>query len=171
MTVDQFKIEVLPHKHKLYRFAMRLVRNVSEAEDVVQEVMIRLWVRRESLAGYRSIEAFAMTITRNLCLDNLKRAGSRTEELKEVHTVHAIKTPYDEMEATDSYNKIRMLIDELPEQQRTIIHLRDIEGYEYDEIAEITGLTENTIRVNLSRARKKIREAMKNRFSYDITKN
>ena len=99
MTVDQFKIEVLPHKHKLYRFAMRMMRDAAEAEDV------------------------------------------------------------------------RELIDDLPDQQRMIIHLRDVEGYEYEESADITGLTENTIRVNLSRARKKIREAMKNKYRYEFTKN
>ncbi len=171
MTVDQFKIEVLPHRHKLYRFAMRMMRDAAEAEDVVQEVMIRLWMRKEALAGFRSIEAFAMTIARNLCLDRLKRAGSRTEELNERHTVRHVRTPYEEMESTDSYNKIRELIDDLPDQQRMIIHLRDVEGYEYEEIADITGLTENTIRVNLSRARKKIREAMKNKYRYEFTKN
>jgi RNA polymerase sigma-70 factor (ECF subfamily) len=171
MTVDQFKIDVLPHKHKLYRFAMRMLRDIAEAEDVVQEVMIRLWERREKLAGYRSIEAFAMTITRNLCLDKLKRAGARTEELDESTSARQEKTPYDEMETSDSYEKVRGLIDDLPDQQRMIIHLRDVEGYEYEEIAGITGLSENTIRVNLSRARKKIREGMKNKYSYDFTRN
>jgi RNA polymerase sigma-70 factor (ECF subfamily) len=171
MTVDQFILEVLPHKHKLYRFAMRMVRDVAEAEDVVQEVMIRLWERREQLAAYRSIEAFAMTITRNLCLDRLKRAGSKTEALDEHHAVRQVRTPYEEMESSDSYRKIRELIDDLPEQQRTIIHLRDVEGYEYSEIAGITGLTENTIRVTLSRARKKIRDEMKKKYRYEFTKN
>jgi len=72
MTVETFKIEVLPLKHKLYRFAKRLLKNATEAEDIVQEVFIRLWSRREKLSEYKSIEAFAMTITKNLCLDNLK---------------------------------------------------------------------------------------------------
>ena len=171
MTVDQFKIEVLPHKHKLYRFACRLLRDPQEAEDIVQEVMIRLWDRRESLAQYRSIEAFAMTITKNLCLDRLKKTGSRKVELNESDVRHAERDPYLQMEASDSYRKIKGLIDLLPEQQRMIIHLRDIEGYEYEEIASITGLTENTIRVNLSRARKKVRETMIKQYRYEFTKN
>lgn len=171
MTVEKFKIEVLPLKHKLYRFAVRLLRNVPEAEDVVQEVLIRLWVRRDTLAAYRSIEAFAMTVTRNLCLDKLKLKKNRTDELTERNEQITHKTPYAEMETSDAYTKIRELIDLLPEQQRMIIHLRDIEGYAYEEIAEVMGITENTIRVNLSRARKKIREGMIKRYSYEFTKN
>ncbi len=75
------------------------------------------------------------------------------------------------METNDTYKKIRELIDLLPEQQRMIIHLRDVEGYAFVEISEIMGLTENTIRVNLSRARKKIREEMIKKYSYEFTKN
>lgn len=171
MTVEKFKIEVLPIKHKLYRFALRLLRNVPEAEDVVQEVLIRLWIRRDKLAAYRSIEAFAMTVTRNLCLDKLKLKGNKTDELTERNEQVHEKTPYLAMETSDAYNKIRELIDLLPEQQRMIIHLRDIEGYGYDEIAEVMGITENTIRVNLSRARKKIRDGMIKKYSYEFTKN
>lgn len=158
-------------KNKLYRFACRLLRSTHESEDVVQEVLIRLWERKDKLAEYRNLEAFAMTITKNLCLDKLKRAGSRTVELKEGLTYYSEKTPYQEMETSDSYQKIRELIDQLPDQQRMIIHLRDVEGYDYEEIARITDLTENTIRVNLSRARKKIRDNMEKKYNYGFAKN
>lgn len=171
MTVENFKIEVLPLKNKLYRFARRLLRNGHEAEDIVQEVMIRLWTRRNRLQEYKSVEAFAMVITKNLCLDKLKLKSNKSEELTWRNELYTDKNPYVQMETSDSYNKIRELIDQLPEQQRMIIHLRDVEGYAYDEIAELTGLTENTIRVNLSRARKKIREIMIKKYSYEFTKN
>lgn len=171
MTVEKFKIEVLPIKHKLYRFAMRLLKNVPDAEDVVQEVLIRLWVRREKLEAYRSIEAFAMIITKNLCLDRLKLKSNKTDELKEYHHVETEEDPHKEMERGDALGKIRDLMEDLPEQQKMIIHLRDIEGYGYEEMAEIMGISENTIRVNLSRARKKIREGMKKKYSYEFTKN
>lgn len=171
MTVENFKIEVLPLKNKLYRFARRVLRNGHEAEDIVQEVMIRLWTRRNRLQEYKSVEAFAMVITKNLCLDKLKLKSNKSEELTWRNELYTDKNPYVQMETSDSYNKIRELIDQLPEQQRMIIHLRDVEGYAYDEIAELTGLTENTIRVNLSRARKKIREIMIKKYSYEFTKN
>ena len=171
MTVETFKIEVLPMKNKLYRFALRMLRNVPESEDVVQEVMIKLWVRKDKLSAYRSIEAFAMTVTKNLCLDRLKLKSNKTEELTLRNERVTEKTPYVEMETNDTYKKIRELINLLPEQQRMIIHLRDVEGYAFEEISEIMGLTENTIRVNLSRARKKIREEMIKKYSYEFTKN
>ncbi len=171
MTVETFKIEVLPLKNKLYRLALRLLRNVPEAEDIVQEVMIRLWTRREKLSTYKSVEAFAMVITKNLCLDKLKLKSNKTDELTEKNEMTSEKTPYAEMELSDSYKKIRKLIDLLPEQQKMIIQLRDIEGYDYSEISEIMNISENTIRVNLSRARKKIRETMKKNYSYEFTPN
>ena len=171
MTVETFKIEVLPMKHKLFRLANRLLQNVPEAEDVVQEIFLRLWSRRDKLGEYRSLEAFAMTMTKNLCLDKLKSKRSKTDEFTEKHDQAIEKTPYSEMEKGDAYNKVRRLIDMLPEQQRLIIQLRDIEGYEYDEIAEMMNISENTIRVNLSRARKKVRDTMIKTYNYEFTKN
>lgn len=171
MTVENFKIEVLPLKNKLYRFAMRLMKNVPESEDIVQDVFIRLWARKNKLSEYRSIEAFAMTITKNLCLDRLKSKNYGHFQLSEQHDEINEKTPFIEVERNDAYQCVKKLIDQLPEQQRMIIHLRDIEGYEYAEIAEVLKLSENTIRVNLSRARKKIRETMVNKYNYEFTKN
>ena len=171
MTVETFKIEVLPLKNRLYRFANRLVKNVPEAEDIVQEVFMRLWSRRERLNEYRSIEAFAMTITKNLCLDKLKSKRNKTDELTERNEQISETTPYKMLELNDSYNKVQEIIQTLPEQQKMIIHLRDIEEYEFEEIAEVMNLTINTIRVNLSRARKKVRETLIKTYSYEFAKN
>jgi len=171
MTVEKFKIEVLPIKHKLFRLANRMLVNTPEAEDIVQEVFLRLWARKERLNEYRSIEAFAMTITKNLCLDKLKSKGYKTNELTEKHEQQTTETPYQKMEMTDSYQKVKKIIDTLPEQQRMIIHLRDIEGYEYEEISEIMNISVNTIRVNLSRARKKVKEILVKTYHYEFAKN
>ncbi len=171
MTVETFKIEVLPIKNKLYRFAKRLLKNATEAEDIVQEVFIRLWSRRERLSEYKSIEAFAMIITKNLCLDNLKSKRNKTGELTDKYERMTDATPYEKVELTDTYNKVQEIINTLPEQQKMIIHLRDIEGYEFNEIAEIVQISSNTIRVNLSRARKKVRETLSNTYNYEFAKN
>jgi RNA polymerase sigma-70 factor (ECF subfamily) len=171
MTVETFKIEVLPLKHKLFRFAKRLMKNMPDAEDIVQEVFLRLWVRRESLAEYKSVEAFAMTITKNLCLDRMKSKDYKTEELTIVHQQVSHATPYKKLELTDTYNRIQMIMNSLPEQQRMIIHLRDIEGFEFEEIEEIMNINLNTIRVNLSRARKRIKEILQNTYNYEFAKN
>lgn len=171
MTVETFKIEVLPMKQKLFRFANRMLINVPEAEDVVQEVFLRLWARKERLNEYKSIEAFAMTITKNLCLDKLKSKGYRKDELTEKHQQQTTETPYQKMEMNDSYQKVKKIIDTLPEQQRMIIHLRDIEGYEYEEISEVMNISVNTIRVNLSRSRKKVKEILVKTYNYEFAKN
>ncbi len=171
MTVETFKIEVLPLKHKLYRFAKRLLKNATESEDIVQEVFIRLWTRRERLSEYKSIEAFAMIITKNLCLDNLKSKRNKTGELIDIYERMTDATPYEKVELNDAYKKVQEIINTLPEQQKMIIHLRDIEGYEFNEIAEIVQISSNNIRVNLSRARKKVREILKKTYNYEFAKN
>jgi RNA polymerase sigma-70 factor (ECF subfamily) len=170
MTLEEFKIEVLPLKNKLYRFALRMLENSVEAEDIIQETLVRLWSRRSRLHSYRSIEAFAMTITRNLCLDLLR---TRKREISDVNNELVIDnvTPYRITEVADIMKQVNQIIDGLPEQQKMIIHLRDIEGYDFDEIAEIMDLNLNVIRVNLSRARKKIREAIVNSNKYELLKN
>jgi RNA polymerase sigma factor (sigma-70 family) len=171
MTVENFKIEVLPLKHKLFRFAKRLINNIPEAEDIVQEVFLRLWAKRESLREYNSIEAFAMTVTKNLCLDRMKAKGFRSEELTIVHQQVTHSTPYNKLEMADTFDKVQKIINTLPEQQKQIIHLRDIEGFEFEEIAEIMKINLNTIRVNLSRARKRIKDTLQNTYNYEFAKN
>ena len=77
MTIEKFKEDILPMKNKLFRMALRLLKSTAEAEDVVQEIFLKLWSKRETLKEYRSIEAFSMTMTKNLCLDKLKAKSSK----------------------------------------------------------------------------------------------
>jgi len=171
MTTEEFKSDVMPIKNKLYRFALRILGDSEEAQDVVQEIFIRLWSKRDQIGEYRSIEAFAMTMTRNLCLDRLKSPSSRIESLDETRTMTDNRTPYTETEASDTMKMVRLAMDGLPEQQRMVVHLRDIEGCDFDEIAEVTGLSLNNVRVNLSRARKKIRDILIKIHNYEFSKN
>lgn len=171
MTTEEFKSDVLPIKNKLYRFALRILGNTEEAQDVVQEIFIRLWSKRDKISEYRSIEAFAMTMTRNLCLDKLKSPSSRIEKLDEAREMTDNRTPYSETETSDTLKMVFMAMDGLPEQQRMVIHLRDVEGCDFDEIAEVTGLSLNNVRVNLSRARKKIRDTLIKIHNYEFSKN
>jgi RNA polymerase sigma factor (sigma-70 family) len=171
MELREFKISVLPLRNKLYRFAKRFVENSEEAEDVVQEVFIKLWNRREKLDEYRSIEALAMITTRNLCLDKLKSRKFKMESLDR-HMNDVPQEPGEpESVNSDLISKINLIIRDLPEQQRAIVHLRDIEGYDYAEIAKIVGMNENAIRVNLSRARKKIRDVLTTQKIYEYHGN
>lgn len=155
-------------KDKVFRLAKRLLISTEEAEDATQEVLVKLWSKNESLVGFNSIEAFAMTITKNYCLDQLK--SKRAENLKIVHDnftddAHSL---VKKVEDDDSLNWVEKIINQLPEQQRLIIQMRDIEQYEFSEIAIIMQMNETAIRVALSRARKTIRECMIKIENYGI---
>jgi RNA polymerase sigma-70 factor (ECF subfamily) len=171
MTVETFKIEVLPLKNKLYRFAYRLLNNNMDSEDMVQDVLLKLWARRERLGEYNNVEAFAMVVMKNMCLDKLKAKGYRTDELSEWKNDSGGHSPHTSLEIMDTTEKVKTIIDNLPEHQKMIIHLRDIEECEFEEIAEIMQMSLNTIRVNLSRARKKVRETLVKKYSYEFTRN
>lgn len=171
MTTESFKTEVLPIKNKLYRFALRMLSNHEEAQDTVQEVFLRLWSKREKLDEYRSIEAFAMIITKNLCLDKLKSSRNRNIELKDQLETPGSITPYDHTEKTDMKNQVINIIDTLPEQQKMVIQMRDVEGLGYDEIAEVMEMSLNNVRVNLSRARKKVRDILIKAQNYEFSNN
>lgn len=159
MNTQSFKSAVFPIQGKLYRFAKIMLGNTEEAEDAVQEVLLKLWLNRQNLKNYRSIEALAMIITKNQCLDKLKSAHWNKTQVGEPPAFdQSTLTPYNMTELNDSKEVLIQLMQRLPEQQKLIMHLRDIEEYSYEEIEKITGLCINNIRVTLSRARKSIRE-------------
>ena len=145
---------------KLYRFALSLTKRTDEAEDVVQDVGVKLWERRDELSAIRNVEAYAMSAIRNRCLDYSRSPQNRMDELTDDYdTVHE-QTPYKALEQADMAAFVRRLIDRLPEQQKMVMRLRDVEGYELDEIAEILEMNEGAVRANLSRARQKIRDEL-----------
>lgn len=160
MDTDRFKEEVLPLKNKLYRFASRLLNDSDEAQDAIQDVFLKLWNLRDKLNNLNSTEAFAMKVTKNHCLDKIKsRRTISVEQTKSLLFLPNEDESIDKSaELKDSANHIKQMMSFLPEQQKMIMQLRDIEGYEFEEIEEVLDISVNTIRVNLSRARKKIRE-------------
>jgi RNA polymerase sigma factor (sigma-70 family) len=168
MNQNDFLQVIAPFKDKVFRLAKRLLVSTEEAEDATQEVLVKLWNKNESLNGYSSVEAFAMTITKNYCLDQLK--SKRATNLQIVHSNYTDRQPslHQQVEDTDSLNWVEKIINTLPEQQRLIIQMRDIEQYEFSEIAQILEMNETAIRVALSRARKTIREFMTKTHHYGI---
>ena len=160
MTTEVFKSELLPKKNKLFRLALFLLKNREEAEDTVQEIYLKLWDMRNDLKKYNNIEAVMMAMTRNKCLDKLKTKKEKFGSLNEEINPALLLSPMEESIQKDMVKQVKILMKKLPEQQKTILHLRDVEGYEYNEIKEITGFGYNYIRVNLSRARKTIRESL-----------
>lgn len=155
-----FESRVLPVKNKLFRFAFRLLGSSEEAKDVVQEVFIRVWNGRDQMASIDNMEAWCMRITRNLSLDKIRaRQRKATDPIEENFDVqNDSRTPYEATENSENMQRISQLIASLPEKQRQVMHLRDIEGYSYNEICEILELDMNQVKVNLFRARNAVRE-------------
>ncbi len=165
MTEQAFIDEVLPHQDKIYRLARNYLAD-ADSQDVVQETMVRLWQKRHDLSAYRSIQALAMVIARNLCLDRIKAKSYQNSSLDNITEPATTHTPASALETKDDVALAHSLISRLPEQQRLIIHLRDVEELEYEEIAAVVKMNVNTIRVNLSRARKTLREAIIKQHNY-----
>ena len=171
MNPEEFKIQVLPLKHRLYRLSLRMLGRAEEAEDSVQDALIKLWTRKDELQNYSNIEAFAMAITKNLCLDRIRSKAYRTEPLSERQVLTVRQNPEEQMENNDFAGFVRKIIGNLPEQQQAIMQMRDIEGMEYEQIAEVMALNINAVRVNLSRARKKVRDTILKIQGYELARN
>lgn len=168
MTQKEFLLEVLPFKDKVYRLAKRLLISTDEAADATQELYVKLWNKKEEISGLKSIEAYAMTLTKNYCLDRLK--SKQAGNLKLVHSNYiSNEISLDKkVETENNVQIIKRLINQLPEQQRIIIQLRDIEEYDYEEICEILDMNQTAVRVALSRARKTIREQFLKTHAYGL---
>lgn len=168
MHQKEFIQLVTPFKDKVFRLAKRLLISTEEAEDATQEVLVKLWNKNDKLDAYTSLEAFAMTTTKNYCLDQLK--SKRVSNLQLVHSNYEDKQVglLQKIEDTDSLSWVEKIINELPEQQKLIVQMRDVEQYEFEEIAKMLNMNETAIRVALSRARKTIRETMQKTHSYGI---
>lgn len=173
MDANEFKRRFLPCHQKLYRVAFRLMENAEDAEDMVQETYLRLWKKREEIPpDIENVEAYCIRIIRNLCLDALKAPQIEEEQCPiEELDVPQTGSLMREVETRDEASIVRRIIQDLPEQQRQIVKMRDVDDLPYEEIEQITGLTTVNIRVLLSRARKKIREQFNAIGSYEYGKN
>lgn len=168
MNQNTFISLINPVKDKMYRLALRLLISKESAEDATQEVFLKLWNGNDKIKDYTNLEAFAMTVTRNYCLDQLK--SKQNNNLKMVHNNYESheRSIHDQLETTDELEQVSLIIKNLPEQQKIIFQLREIEEYEFEEIAEITKMNETAIRVALSRVRKKIRVELLKKHNYGI---
>ncbi|WP_281765649.1 RNA polymerase sigma factor [Neptunitalea lumnitzerae] len=168
MDASSFLNTVTPFKDKMFRLAKRLLVSKEEAEDATQEVLLKLWKSSERIETYKSVEAFAMTMTKNYCLDRLK--SKQAGHLKLVHSNYQDESVslQRKVENVDSLEWMQRILTTLPEQQRMILQLRDIEQYEFEEIAEMMDMNQSAIRTALSRARKTVRESLIKTHNYGI---
>lgn len=162
MNREMFETRVLPTKNKLFRFALGLLGSREDAQDVVQEVLVRVWNGREQMGAIENMEAWCMRITKNLSLDRLhskqRKVTDSMGEGFDLQTNHP--TPFERTEIGESMQRITELMASLPDKQRRVMHLRDIEGYSYQEICEILELDMSQVKVNLFRARNFVRERL-----------
>ena len=159
--MELFKTKIIPLREKLLAYSVKLAGGQVEAEDVVQDVFLKLWTIKDSLDGYDSVEALAFTITRNKTLDELKRCRTESLENMDFSPVNIEESnPMTHAEQNDLVNHVKRFIEALPALQQSIMRMKDIEGYELSDIATITGTQVDAVRVNLSRARKKVREQL-----------
>ena len=154
-----FRDDVLPLKNELFRLALRITLNRFEAEDIVQDTLIKVWNRRSDWNDIDSIEAFSLTICRNLSLDRIKRKENNNDSLEDVKGAEplASSNPQDRMIQADRVGLIKRIVDSLPEKQRSCMQLRDFEGKSYKEIATILDITEEQVKVNIFRARQAVK--------------
>jgi len=172
MTRLEFNNQVLQLSRKLYLVAFRFLKRQDEAEDAVQEVFMRLWNKREGLERYNSLEALATASVRNYCIDILRRKKLMIVENNENHkgVLDNRPSPEEALENSEVSGILNKIIQGLPDIYREIITMKDIDGLSYEEIVEISGQNVNTLRVNLSRARKLIRDEYK-KYRYEYTGN
>ena len=168
MKQAEFLNVVMPFKDKLYRLAKCMLVSNEEAEDATQEILLKLWSNNKMIKGYKNVEAFAMTMTKNFCLDKLK--SKHSGNLKLVHSNYADGSTslQKQLEVSDSVNWVQKIMEDLPEQQKLVLQLRDVEQYDYEEIAQLLDMKPTAIRVALSRARKTVREKLIEKHNYGI---
>ena len=159
-----FHTDILPLKNELYRLALRITMNAADAEDVVQETMMKVWNRRDQWNQIESIEAFCLTICRNLSLDKVRRMDNQTQTLDAAYDPKdqgVASNPEEQAIQSDRVRLVRQMISQLPEKQRSCMQLRDMEGKSYKDIATVLDITEEQVKVNIFRARQTIREKFK----------
>jgi RNA polymerase sigma-70 factor (ECF subfamily) len=168
MTREAFNDIIHEQYRRLYFIAFRILSNSQEAEDVVQDVFMKMWMMKEKLDKYNDIGALAVTITRNNSIDMLRRWKHIDDNNynPEILSQELTLSPHDLLVNTESADILNKIIEGLPANFREIIRLREVDCLSYEEIAGKTNININNLRVILSRARRIIKEKYLN-YSYE----
>lgn len=161
MLLNEFLNKIVPVKDKLFRFALRLVNDREEAEDIVQDVLMKVWDKKDTLDQVQNPEAWCMTLTRNLSIDRLRAKRQHHVEIEtQLHIASSSASPHRQAEVSDLYSKMKVMMEQLPEKQKLSLHLREVEGMSYDLIAETLGITLDQVKTNIFRARQSLRNQL-----------
>ena len=160
MTRNAFNDIIHKLNRKLFVIAYRIIKNGQESEDVVQEVFMKMWMMKDKLDDYDDVGALAVTMTRNNCIDLLRKRKYMNSEKdgSDAQTADSSPSPYEQLESSEIRELINRIIDDLPDVWRDLIQLREINGLSYEEIARQNGMNINNLRVVLSRARHMIKD-------------
>ena len=169
MTLKQYKSNVLPLKDKFYRYALSIVHEIELSEDIVQEVLMKIWEQRKKMAGIQNIESWGIRMTRNLAIDKLrkKKRSRLTLAGDTIHTMN-VGTMDHTTEYRDLMKAISDILNRMPEKQREVFRLREIMGYRNIDIQETLGLSETDVKVSLFRARKKVKSQLEKLMNYGL---
>lgn len=164
MKSDIFHQIVMPLKDKLYRLALSIVKDRAEAEDIVQDVLLKIWSKKDELENIENIEAYCYRSTKNLSFDRLESKALRSTESIDSDVEYLLlkdsDNPHSSFVLKEQSEYIRKCIDELSENQRLVFQLREIEGMSYKEISDTLDISEELVKVSLFRARRKIKELL-----------
>ena len=156
MDKERFIKEVLPLRSKLLDYARRFVKNGVETEDVIQEVLLKLYLMREKLDSYNSIYALSVTMVKNASLSKIRDSKNHLKTEADSTIASNEPNPHIKLEHKDNIKLVMRIVDMLPQLQQLMLKMRHVEGMTIDEIAELTGSKPEAVRVNLSRARKRV---------------
>ena len=167
MKSDDFKDQVIPYSPRLFVMAARLLGDDEEARDAVQEIMIKLWNSRKDLERHPNIAGFVFLTGRNYCLDRLKARKSMHPSNINQELIPDIHAEQGQYEMKEVFAFIQKIIGRLPENQKEVIIMRDLDGLEFEEISAIINLKVEHTRVLLSRARKFVATELEKIYNYE----
>ncbi len=148
MTVREYNRSVEDYADNIFRFLIGNLKQKELAEDIVQDTYEKLWVKRETVS-YEKVKTYLFTTAYHTMIDRLRKE-KRLISMEDILSV----TPVEEMVSPDLNEWLHEAVNKLPASQRAVILLRDYEGYSYKEIANITGQTEQQVKINIFRGRK-----------------
>lgn len=160
MKEVDFRRDLLPLKDKIFRLCLRISSNLQDAEDLTQETLLKAWSKCQSSAEICNLEAFCLTVARNLSLDLVAKKEHEAlslEQVAEKEVPPGTPSPHERLEMEERLRLVDKIIQTLPETRRTAFQLRDIEGLSYKEAADVMGISEENFKVVLHRARKEIK--------------
>jgi RNA polymerase sigma-70 factor (ECF subfamily) len=160
---DKFRKSILPVIDRLFRLAFSITKNKEDAEDVVQDVLFNVWKKKAEWENIENMEAYCFRSTRNIALDKLALMENNLEEIPDNYDFPALDVDvYKKVEIEDQMNLLENWVGKLPEKQQTIFRLREIEDLSYKEIAMILNISEEQVKINLFRLRRKLKEYFDN---------